>query len=298
MVPYLKTIMVKNVTLVGFEPSSNVAKYSREYLDKLYLEFFNANSFKKDFGLKKAKIITAISMFYDLEDPNQFISDIKELLDPEGIFIIQQNYLVGMLQQCAYDNIVHEHLEYYSLLSLENLLKRHDLEVFDVEERDLNGGSFRTYICHKGKRPISSAVNKMRATEADLQLDNSKIYKEFTKRVLGNTDKLYNFIISQVRMGKKIYVYGASTRGNTLLQAAYLDNKQISAAVERNPDKWGLIMSGTEIPIISEELARFQKPDYMLVLPWFFKKEFIERETEYLKSGGHLIFPLPTFEVI
>jgi hypothetical protein len=247
---------------------------------------------------KKANIVTAISCFYDMEEPNSFLSDVRKILDKDGVFIIQQNYLVEMLKQNAFDNIVHEHLEYYSLFSLENLLKRHGLEVFNVEKSDINGGSFRTYISNKGKRRAMKSVINMRVKEKNMNLKSVRIYTDFAERVKNNKNILHKFVSNLVKINKKIFVYGASTRGNTLLQYYGLDNKLIKAAAERNPEKWGKKIASVGIPIISEEQARKERPDYMLVLPWFFKKEFLQREKNYLKLGGHFIFPLPKFEVI
>jgi NDP-4-keto-2,6-dideoxyhexose 3-C-methyltransferase len=288
----------KKIYRIGVEPISKFAKEARKHSDKVINNYFTYESFYKTFKDKKADIVTIISCFYDMEEPNKFISDVKKIMKEEGVCIIQQNYLVGMLKQNAFDNIVHEHLEYYSLLSLNNLLEKHGLEVFDVELRELNGGSFRTYIALKGKRKITKAVIKLNNYEERLGLNKKNIYLDFAKRIKNNKKKLFNFIKKESAKGKTIYLYGASTRGNTLLQYLGLDKNLIKKAVERNPEKWGKIIASVGIPIISEEQARKDKPDYMLVLPWFFKKEFLKREKTYLKGKGHFIFPLPKFEVI
>lgn len=283
---------------IGVEPIKKFAKECRSKANVVINDFFNYKSYFKKVKTKKAHIITVISCFYDMEHPNLFLSDIKKILHKDGIMVIQQNYLVGMLKQNAFDNIVHEHLEYYSLLSLENLLKRHNLEVFDVEESGINGGSFRTYISNIGKRKISESVINMRAEEEKINLKNKKIYADFAQRIENNKNKLCKLVSKLVRNNKKIFVYGASTRGNTLLQYCDFSNKLIKAAVERNSEKWGKKIASVGIPIISEEQARKEKPDYMLVLPWFFKEEFLQREKNYLKSGGHFIFPLPNLHVV
>ena len=243
-------------------------------------------------------------MFYDLDDPNKFVSDISKALDKYGVFIIQQNYLVSMLKQNAFDNISHEHLEYYSLLSLTNLLDRHNLEIFDLELNDLNGGSFRTYIRHKGSssiKPFSGAEQRLSEivkNENELGLNDRKVYDDFANRINEIKQKVVGFIKNETQKGKTVYVYGASTRGNTLLQYFGLDNTLIKTAAERNPVKWGRKTIGTLIPIISEEQARFEKPDFFLILPWAFLKEFREREKDFLNSGGKFIVPLPNFEII
>lgn len=287
----------KNVYRIGVEPITKFAKEAKKHANKVVNDFFTYESFLKKVGNKKADIVTIISCFYDMEDPNKFISDVTKILKDDGICVIQQNYLIEMLRLNAFDNIVHEHLEYYSLLSLNNLLERHGLEVFDLELKELNGGSFRTYIAFKDKRVKTKAVKKLENYERGLKLNNNKIYLDFAKRIKNNKKELFKFIKKQVKNGKIIYLYGASTRGNTLLQYFELDNKLIKKAVERNPEKWGKIIASVGIPIISEEEARKDKPDYMLVLPWFFKMEFLKREKAYLKHG-HFIFPLPKLEVI
>jgi len=287
-----------DVLKIGVEPIKKLAKKCGQYADIVVNDFFNYSAYSKSVGNKKASIITAISCFYDIEDPNQFLNDITKILDDDGIFIIQQNYLKSMLELNAFDNIVHEHLEYYSMHSLSNLLARHNLEIFEVEVNDTNGGSFRTYIAFRNKRKIHRTVFKMLENEKKIGLNKKKTYLEFAKRIRKNKRILKDFIIKQVKKKKKIYAYGASTRGNTLLQYYKLDNKLITAAVERNPEKWGGKIASVGIPIISEEQARKEKPDYMLILPWFFREEFLQREKAYLKSGGHFIFPLPSIKII
>ena len=294
---------------VGFDPVTTFAKYFRKILKsvkakryKLFSDFFKSAPFLKQFGKKRAKIVTAISMFYDLDNPNKFLEEVKEILHPDGFFIIQQNYLVGMLKQYAFDNIVHEHLEYYCLESLENLLREHGLEVFDAEQTDINGGSFRTFIKFKRSKISSKGgfkrVNEMRNLEKKLSLDHKQVYLDFARRVNEIRSSLKGFVKSEARKGKKIYIYGASTRGNTLIQACSLDHRFIRAASERNKDKWGKKIASTQIPIISEEQARKDHPDYFLVLPWHFMREFIDRETQFLRGGGRFIIPLPEFKVI
>jgi len=147
--------------------------------------------------------------------------------------------------------------------------------------------------------PISAkAVVNMRIRERKINLKNKKIYMDFAQKVEKNKNKLSKLILKLLKENKKIYIYGASTRGNTLLQYCGLDCKSIKAAVERNSEKWGKKIASVGVPIISEEQARIEKPDYMLVLPWFFREEFLRREKKYLQDGGHFIFPLPKLEVI
>lgn len=289
----------KNLQLVGFEPAVNLVRDAQVGTTRIINDFFNYDAFKDACGSKKAMVVTSIAMFYDLEDPNAFTSQLAKVLDENGIWIIQMNYLATMLANNAFDNIVHEHLEYYSLLSLQHLLEMHGLVVFDVELNDINGGSMRAYVKHKGckKYTVKRSVGSMRAREKKGGLEDPRTYRRFANRLGRLKDKTYNFIKAEVKKGKSIYAYGASTRGNTLLQYYNLDHRLVNAAADRNPSKWGKKTVGTLIPIISEEQARNEKPDYFFVLPWYFADEFIDREKEFLKSGGRLILPLPELRV-
>ncbi|MCK4689977.1 MAG: hypothetical protein KAT41_06760, partial [Candidatus Marinimicrobia bacterium] len=177
---------------------------------------------------------------------------------------------------------------------------KNDLRIFDVDFNDTNGGSFRVYVCHDKSvfKSNQKKIDQVFSKEEKLKLDSEQPYKEFTERVFQMKDELYNFLSIEKAKGKSIYVYGASTKGNILLQFCNIDHTLITAAADRNPEKWGLRTPITNIPIISEEEARKAKPDYFLVLPWHFRQEFIERETDFLTSGGKFIFPLPKLEII
>ncbi len=293
------------INLIGFEPAKNLQPYADPGVTKVIYDYFNYQAWKENFREAKAKVITAIAMFYDLDDPNTFLKDVVSCLDPEGVFIVQQNYLPYMIERNIFDNVSHEHLEYYSLITFIELLNRHNLEVFDIELNDVNGGSMRTYIRHKNsgssiRMPVGAAdrVKEILKKEANLGLEKKETYENFAERVQNIKKTLYEFIKKEVSRGKKVYAYGASTRGNTTLQYCGLDNKLIVAAADRNPDKWGRKTVGTLVPIISEEQARKEKPDYFLVLPWQFLKEFKEREREFLQNGGKFIVPLPELKII
>ncbi len=287
----------KDFVRVWIEPVGKFQKEARFHTDYLINDFFSLEAYRKSIGKRKAQIIAAISCFYDVSDLNVFVSGIAKILDPNGILIIQQNYLPMMLKNNAFDNIVHEHLTYFSLTTLATLLGRHGLEIFDVELRSVNGGSFRTYIARKGKRRVLNSVALLMSQEKKLHLGSEKIYKDFYLKIKKERKRVLNFLKQLVRRGRTVYLYGASTRGNTLLQFYGLDKKLIKKAVERNSEKWGKKIASVGIPIISEGEARKEKPDYMLVLPWFFRDEFIKREKKYLQKGGKFIFPLPKFDV-
>jgi len=296
---------------IGFDPAENLAPLARKAADKVIAEFFESEAFFSDFDLPahRPKIVTSIAMFYDLEDPKKFVADVKAVIEPDGLWVVQMSYLLLMLKQNAFDNICHEHLEYYSLQSFDYLLKLYDFEIVDVELNNVNGGSFRVYIRNQGADKTAFAdptyrglakerVRMLQEHEMKLRLDDSRIYEEFATWVERIKGDVVSFIKEQVGCGKKVYAYGASTKGNTLLQYFGLDSSLITAAADRNPDKWGRVTVGTHIPIVSEEDARAANPDLMLVLPWHFIDEFQAREKNYLLSGGKFVLPLPHFALI
>jgi len=307
----LASYKTKGIYRIGFDPAQNLNGFSRKVANKIVCGFFESETFHRDPELKsrRPKIVTSIAMFYDLENPNKFVSDIKKVMNPEGLWVMQMSYLPLMLEQNDFGNICHEHLEYYSLQSLEYLLNLHDFVLADVELNDVNGGSLRAYIRNRAAHPTAfgdssrrqqaaDRISALRAKEAYMQLDETKPYRDFADRVEQIKRDVSVFVRDQVHINKKVFVYGASTKGNTMLQYFGLDHRLISAAAERNPDKWGKVTVGTRIPIVSEDEARHTKPDYFLVLPWHFLTEFREREKNYLVSGGKFIVPLPQFTLI
>jgi SAM-dependent methyltransferase len=251
----------------------------------------------------KFDIITSIAMLYDLEKPVDFVKSISKSLAPKGVFIFEMSYMPSMLAQNSYDTICHEHLEYYSLAVLEYLMKQADLHIFKAEINDSNGGSIRCYATHTNTFDYKNSENsktlqEIRRDEFDLALDEDLPYLGFQQRINEHKEALTSLLKKLKRDGNRIHIYGASTKGNTILQFCGIDNTLIDFAAERNPDKYGAKTIGTEIPIISEAESRALKPDYYLVLPWHFKEEFLEREKELLQSGVKMIFPLPELEVI
>jgi len=265
-------------------------------------DIFPSNELTKKSQGKQFDIITSIAMFYDLEDPTEFVKNIKRLLSDEGVWIFEMSYMPSMLKLNSYDTICHEHLEYYSLAVLENILKRADMKIIKADLNDINGGSIRCYATHtnnfKFRTDELQGLKALRQEEFDMQLDADKPYKNFQERINVHREELIALLKKLKNEGKKIHVYGASTKGNTILQWCGINNSIIDFAADRNPDKDGAKTLGTDIPIINEEKSRAMKPDYYLVLPWHFKKEFLIREKKTLDNGIGMIFPLPNIEVI
>ena len=207
-----------------------------------------------------------------------------------------------MLQLDSYDTICHEHLEYYSLAALEKIAAMGGMRIFSISFNDINGGSIRCYATHRENSTLGNPGDKrlmdeVRQQEFDLELDTDKPYVAFQERINKHKEELHSLLTRLKGEGKRVHIYGASTKGNTILQWCGIDHTLIDYAAERNPDKYGARTLGTDIPIISEADSRAMNPDYYLVLPWHFKEEFLQREEEALKKGTGFIFPLPKVEI-
>jgi C-methyltransferase C-terminal domain/Putative zinc binding domain/Methyltransferase domain len=270
---------------------------------KVIQGLFPSEELRKASEGEKFDIITSIAMFYDLEDPVSFVKNIKQQLSAEGLWIFEMSYMPSMLKMNSYDTICHEHLEYYSLAVIEYILKQADMKIVKASLNDINGGSIRCYATHTSnfrynKPEFIQGLQVMRQEEFDMELDTDKPYKNFQSRINSHKAELSELLKQLKKQGKKIHVYGASTKGNTILQWCEIDSFIIDYAADRNPDKDGARTLGTDIPIISEAESRSMKPDYYLVLPWHFKEEFLAREQEILQGGTGMIFPLPTISVV
>jgi len=289
-------------TKYGIDPSDIASQVTGDNIEVVQ-DIFPSRKLDTVLDGRKVDIITSIAMFYDLEDPVSFAQNIKCLLSPDGIWIFEMSYMPQMLRLNSYDTICHEHLEYYSLSVIENILRRAELRLFNIGFNQINGGSVRCYATHAENTIYDSAesracLDRVRQEEFDLALDTDEPYLDFQSRIDGEKEKLHSTITDLRHQGKRIHIYGASTKGNTILQFCRLDNTLIDYAAERNPDKYGARTLGTNIPIISEADSRAMKPDYYLVLPWHFKTEFLEREREMLAAGVGFIFPLPEIEIV
>jgi len=294
----LKNYMAEDCGRMGIDPT--IAQFEEYYPDDIVTvaDFFGRDVFDRAAGGRKAKIITSIAMMYDLPDPNVFVNDIANCLAPDGLWVFEQSYVGLMLSQNAFDTICHEHLEYYGVRQIERLLSAHGLRIADVIFNDVNGGSFQIHACHDAASfKTTAAVTQSLAAEMAAGLDTISPYLAFRDRVIEFKTQLSEFVKTEHAASKTFIVYGASTKGNVLMQYCDLDRRYIRAAADRNPEKWGRRMPGTEIPIISEATARSQDPDYFLVLPWHFKQEFLVREEAFLENGGKIIFPLPELTI-
>jgi hypothetical protein len=288
------------IVKVGIDPSGDKFRHFYRNDTQLVPDFFTARKFRDAVPGKSAKIITSIAMFYDLEDPKAFVRDIASILEKDGIWHFEQSYMPAMLRMNAYDTVCHEHLEYYSLSVVKSLLESEGLKIIDVQMNAVNGGSFAVTASHRDSSliPNYSVVDWLLGQEERMGLDTPKPFRDFEERVFRHRADLTRLIKSLSADGKKIVGYGASTKGNVLLQFCGFTVNEISCIAEVNPNKYGSYTPGTSIPILSENDVKSMRPDYMLVLPWHFRDSVIRREAKYLAAGGKMIFPLPEIEIL
>jgi hypothetical protein len=296
----LKAYSDNKLDLIGIDPTGD--KFAKFYPKQISLvsDFFSEKNYR-NIRKRNAKIITSLAMFYDLDDPVKFAQEIRNILAEDGIWHFEQSYMPSMLRTNSYDTICHEHLEYYSLDAVEKILVKAGLKIIDVVMNSVNGGSFAVTATHQESHFYCAndpVINWMLEQEGRMGLSTPKPFRDFEERVYRHRKDLKRLIQSLVADGKKILGYGASTKGNVLLQFCNLGINEVFAIAEVNSEKFGKVTPGTHIPIISEVEARKIRPDYLFVLPWHFKDGILRREKEYAASGGKFIFPFPEIEIV
>jgi hypothetical protein len=296
---FLKAYKTPGIERTGIDPTA--AKFSEYYTDDIRVkaDFFNAKNYHS-LRDHPAKIVTSIAMFYDLDDPIAFARDIADVLAPDGVWHFEQSYMPAMLRTLSYDTICHEHIEYYSLGAVRRILDAAGMKIVDVQMNAINGGSFAVTAAKATDAVAqnSALVDWLLAREEAMGLGTPKPYRDFEERTFRHRADLTKLVKSLVKAGKRVLGYGASTKGNVTLQFCGLTDKDILAIAEVNPEKFGSYTPGSRIPIVSEAEARAMKPDYFLVLPWHFRDGILQREQEYIASGGRFIFPFPEIEVV
>jgi hypothetical protein len=297
-----------NLDKYGIDPCDDSYYAESSKVARVNQTYFTLDAWK-EMTDKKARVITCIAMFYDLADPHPFVRDLYQVLDDNGLLVLQMSYTPLMINQLAFDNICHEHVYYYDLHSINKLFSQHGFKIVDCTLNDTNGGSFRISLqkivakeSSFGSAPLRD-VCRMRVAqvyeyESKRPITDVSTWTEFGVKLQRLKNDVVNFVREARAAGKTVYGYGASTKGNTLLQYFGLTKDDIVAIAERSPYKFGLRTIGTDIPIVSEEEMRAARPDYLLVLPWHFIDEFESREAEFFARGGKMIVPCPAFKVI
>lgn len=296
----LKSYSLRGLVRIGIDPTG--AKFREHYGDDIRLvpEFFSMEAFRS-VSREPARVVTSIAMFYDLDDPTDFVRQVASILADDGVWHLEQSYMPSMLRMNSYDTICHEHLEYYSLGALNSILANGGMKVVDVAMNSVNGGSFAVTAVKTANRsvhPNHAVIDWLLSQEDRMGLNTPRPYRDFEERVFRHREDLVRLLRSLNADGKRILGYGASTKGNVLLQFCGFNATDIAAIAEVNSDKFGCVTPGTQIPIIPESEARAMDPDYFLVLPWHFKEGILRREKEYLSAGGKMIFPFPEIEIV
>jgi len=290
----------KFVTRVGMGPTAG--RFRQFYQPDVHViaDFFSADNFRRELGDRKARIVTSIAMFYDLDRPLEFVEQVADVLDDDGIWHFEQSYLPVMLAQTAYDTVCHEHLEYYALRQVKWMMDACGMTILDVELNDVNGGSFAITVAKSGSRlqPDTDAIERVLRDEQEAGIETPEPYQRFAERVFAHRDDLVRLLDRLQREGSLVLGYGASTKGNVILQFCGITSGQLPFIAEVNEDKFGCYTPGTGIPIISEAQAHAMNPEYLLVMPWHFRRNLLSRETAFLRGGGKMVFPLPTLEVV
>lgn len=289
----------KGLKLVVIDPTGQ--KFKKHYPPHIDLiaDFFDSKKYTSNFS-EKAKVVTSISMFYDLESPLNFVKDIYDILDDNGIWVFEQSYLPLMVETNSYDTICHEHLEYYGLRQIKWLCDKVGFKIIDVNINDINGGSFRITVAKTQSDLVAnnSKISALFDKENKEGYNELEVYTRFASNIIKHKEELTNLVKNLKASGKKIFGYGASTKGNVLLQYCGFTDNDIACIAEVNEDKFGSFTPQTHIEIVSEKVAREQNPDYFLVLPWHFREGIVKREQDFLNKGGKLIFPLPKVEIV
>lgn len=284
-----------DLNLVGVDPTG--AKFRAFYPEHVALiaDFFSAALVKERFPGAQAKVVTSFSMFYDLPQPLEFMRQVHEVLADDGIWVFEQSYMPLMLKTNSYDTVCHEHLEFYALRQVQWMAERVGFTILDVEFNDINGGSFSVTVAKaRGNGMINPSVRRILDDEDAMGLHTLLPYREFADRVAASRKTLLAFISEAKAAGKRVGALGASTKGNVLLQYCGLTPDDIEAVGEVNAEKFGAMTPGTFIPIVSENELLASNPDYLIVLPWHFRKFF---ETAPAFDAYKLVYPLPELEV-
>ena len=288
----------KKYITFGIDPL--IKKYRQNYhsIDYKVSSFFSRRKVE-NITSKKFKVITALAVFYDLENPNLFLSELEKILENEGVILIEFADRLSMIKFNMFDAICHEHLMYLSSKILFEMAKKNNLRVFDVKYNNINGGSTQYFICKKNSKfkKNSKNINNALRKEKQFGIENPKTYKIFFNKIENIKRSLKKLVVSIKSKNQKIHGYGASTKGNVLLQYFNIGKKFIDFIADRNPKKVNYYTPGTKIKIISEKKSRNMKPNFYLVLPWHFKKEILHREKKLIKKGSKFIFPLPNLKI-
>lgn len=291
----------KKIPCLGIEPTANTAKVAKDKGINTIMEYFTESKAKQiaiEFG--KTDLILGNNVFAHVPNINDFVKGLKELLKASGTVTLEFPHLLKLIENNQYDTIYHEHFWYFSVYSLQNVFKKYNLSIYDIEELPTHGGSLRLYIKHSENNsiPILKSVQNIVDMEIRNGIDKFDYYQVFVKRVSNNKLDILEFLVKQKKDGKKIAAYGAAAKGNTFLNFCGIKNDIIDFVVDASPIKQNKFLPGSHIPVVSEEVLRIEKPDYVLIFPWNIKDE-ISNQISYIKDwGGKFVVSIPYLEIL
>ncbi len=288
----------RGLVRLGMDPSAKKFAHNYQSDIRVQYDFFSEKGIRPLLGDRACKVVSSIAMFYDLDDPVAFMRDIRAVLAKDGVWVLELAYLPLMLKQLAYDQVCHEHVTYLGLRPMDRMMQKVGLRLLDVSFNDMNGGSFRIFAGRADGPHTAKTAKIQKILDEEAALDEEETYMRFRHRLLNHRDDVRQFFMMTKAAGQKVYGYGASTKGNIVLNFCGIGQEEITAFGDRNPEKDGLVTPGTRIPIISHEKLRALKPDYLFVMIWHFRKEVIRDEVEYLKRGGKIVFDLPRLHIV
>lgn len=292
----LKNMLGKGVHPLGVEPATNIAEVARSIGVETLNDFFNSQTAEKICASRgMAKVIIANNVFAHIPEINDCVKGMKALLSPDGAIIMEFPHLYDLYQHLEFDTIYHEHLSYFSLKPLIHLFSKYDMELFDAKKLWVHGGTLRVYVQKKGgpHKVNSDAIKHLVSNEERMGLYSPEAYDKFAKDVANLRTELVAFLTKLKNDGKKIAIYGAPAKGNTLLNYCKIGTDLIDYAVDKSPAKQGLLTPGMHIRVYGPEKLRTDRPDYLLILAWNFRDEIIAQQSEFSKAGGKFIIPLP-----
>ncbi len=286
--------------VLGIDPATNLAKLANSQGIETINAFWNKEIAEQILQKKgHAKIIIATNVFAHVDNLNEFTTGIKILLDKDGVFIIEAPHALNLIKNTEFDTIYHEHLSYLLVSPLKKLFERHDMKIFRADETPIHGGSIRIFVCHNNsKHTEDESVNRITEKERNANLYNIEGYKNFSKRVEKIKSDLTTFIEESKNKNKTIAAYGASAKGNTLLNYCKIKSDSVKFIADDTPEKQNHYAPGSHIPIVDSGQITIQQPDYLLLLAWNFAKELMKKTTEFEKNGGKYLIPIPEVKTI
>ena len=297
---FLKFFKDKGYEVLGIDPAIEISKKANEKGIKTINSFFDHKLAKQlNLNYPKASIISANNVFAHADDLAEILKGVREILSNDGIFVFEVSYLLDVFEKNLFDTIYHEHLSYHSVKPLEKFFKNNNMQLIDVQRISTHGGSIRGIAQLKeGVRKVGSSVGEIISMEEEKQIDKISTFRDFAENINKLKEELTTTLLNLKKKNKKIAGFGAPAKATTLMYQFDLNKNIIDFIIDDNPLKQNTFTPGLHVPVLSSDALEYQKPDYLLILAWNFADSIIEKNKDYLNSGGHFIIPLPEIKII